>query len=175
MSFAVDLYRGGDYVKRGDDDALIATVDRIYYRLVGPVEAYFEYGPVREQATGYPTDDHFGGSMTQLKNSKQVRLTIKAVDAKGYEVSDDPNVTSDDITWDVADRSVVDLSTIDARNVDVIAGNDGSTVVTATLPNGVAVTQAFDVIPGDATAMEFTVGEPTDQGGATPPPPVVAP
>lgn len=167
MEFAVDLYRD-EFVKRGDDKSLTDTADVIFNWLVRPVMAFFEFGPVLEQDTKYPTSDTFGGSMTQLKDSQQVRITVKARDAKGAEVGDDPSSTGDDINWSSADTNVATVNMADPRNADIIAGNVGSTVVTATLPDGVVVTQAIDVIPGTATAMEFTVGEPTDQAPAAP-------
>jgi hypothetical protein len=165
--FAVELYRG-EFVKRGDNDALIETAGVIFRFLTGAVMAYFEFGTVLEQATKYPTDDQFGGSMSQLKDTQQVDITVKARDAKGFEVGDDPTTTADDIQWSSADTTIATVNVgADNRTATVVAGNVGSTVVTATL-GPIVVTQAVDVIAGDAVAMEISVGTPTDQAPAAP-------
>ena len=164
---AVELYRG-EFVKRGDNDALIETAGVIFHFLTGAVVAYFEFGTVLDQTTKYPTDDQFGGSMTQLRDTQQVTLTVRARDAKGFEVGDDPTTTADDVQWTSADESIATLVVgADNRSATVVAGGVGSTVASATM-GAIVITQAIDVIPGDAVAMEFDVGDPTDQAPATP-------
>jgi hypothetical protein len=77
---------------------------------------------------------------------------VAETDAKGQPV------TTDTLTWTVADPTVATLQvSADTYSAVVVAGNVGSTVVTLT-DGTLTATEAVDVIAGTATAIVLNEG-----------------
>lgn len=103
--------------------------------------------------------------MAQLHDDEQVDVSVRAVDAKGFEVDVDLSATVEDTTV----ATVQELE--DGRTFRVIAGNPGSTIVHVTTGE-LEATLAVDVVPGDVALVQLTVGDPVKQAPADQPPTV---
>lgn len=91
-------------------------------------------------------------------------LSVGVFDAIGDPIGDDPNTTTDDLTWslDSGDGVVTLTVSADTRTCTVTAGSLGSAVVRVTLGD-LTGTVAVDVIAGDAAELRITEGEPTSE------------
>lgn len=106
-------------------------------------------GPITLQG-----EDHM-----QVHDNEQFTLSVSAVDSKGFPTSDTFTVSVDNP--DVV--SVVDDDQ-DGRTFLVVAGNPGSAVVTIQESDGpLFVTEAVDVVVGDAVTVSVVEGTPEDQ------------
>lgn len=124
-------------------------------------------GPVRDQATNAVVDNPLErktGIMVALKDNQQFSLSVATQDAKGFATTDSA------LTVTSADTGVLTVSGPDASGqYTAVAGNPGSTVVTAT--DGVSTgTLAVDVTSGDTSSIVITEGAVTDQPVPTPTP-----
>jgi hypothetical protein len=167
MTLAVQLHQG--HFRRGTEGnrAVRDTADEIFYFIVG-LALCIEWGPVTDQTTGQLQDalPRSPGGHMQLKDSQQVAGHVKARDAKGYEIADNPLDTADDVTWSVDDTSIATVEASNGgRDFTLTAGAPGSCVLSGTIGDRV-ITEAVDVITGDLAALEVTFDDPTDQ--ATP-------
>jgi hypothetical protein len=162
MTLAAQLHQGHFERGREGNRALLDTAEEILFFLIG-LTLRMEFGPVVNQGTGQPTGTVFGGLMAQLHDDEKVSGTIKAIDAKGFEVPDDPSSTADDVTYTSDDETIATIvAGATPRDYTITAGNVGSCVVSATIGDRV-ITQAIDVIPGDIAAMSFELGTPEKQ------------
>ncbi len=156
-----DLVQTGGY--------FLALASEIYEWLAGPVVMSLSFGPILKQGTREPTGREPGGSPMQLHDDEEVDGTIALRSAKGNEVPDAPG-TQDDIVWTVeGDEGVIAIEvSADSRTCTVRAVDLGSAVLRGAFGENLFITEAFDVIPGDAVAMEVSFGTPRKQ--ATEPP-----
>jgi hypothetical protein len=135
----------------------LASASAIYRWLVGPAALFLTIGPILKQGTREPTGRQPGGSPMQLRDNEEVDLTVTVASAKGNEILDQPGA-EDDIAWTVDADGVVELVVSEnTRMCTVRAVDVGSAVVRMELGE-LFVTEAFDVIPGEAERMEFTAG-----------------
>lgn len=164
LRLAVDLHsKGFDSRAYGANAAVVETAATLYRFLDRSTTFFLIVGPVLAQSTGLPTGNTTKGSPMQLHDDEKVDLTVAETDAKGFPVSDDPNSTTDDVTWFVDDESVASLQvSSDTRTATVLAGSVGSAVVTVTAGT-LTATVAVDVIAGGATVLTVTAGTPVPQ------------
>ena len=103
----------------------------------------------------------------QLHDNEQVDVTVRPVDAKGFE-------SADALEYVVADETiatVVGATDEDSHTATIVAGVPGSTTVTITDPtavdpatgNPLFVTIAVDTLPAGASALDVEVGTPVPQ------------
>jgi hypothetical protein len=115
---------------------------------------------VRMTLTAGPATPQTGttkGNTMQLHDTEQFTLSVAETDAKGQPV------TTDTLTWTVADPAVATLQvSADTYSAVVVAGTVGSTVVTLT-DGTITATEAVDVIAGAATAVVLSEGPVTPQ------------
>ncbi len=97
--------------------------------------------------------------MAQLHDDEQVDVSVRALDAKGFEVDVDLSATVDDETVATVTEGA------DGHTFTVVAGNPGSTIVHVTTGD-LEATLAVDVVPGDVALVKLDVGEPTKQAPA---------
>lgn len=113
-------------------------------------------GPVRKQTTGTISVTQPGGPKMQLHDDEQVTYTLSAVDAKGFSVvGENFSATSDDTT-------TVTVTEGDEGVFLAVAGNVGSAILTFT-DGTLTVTEAVDVVAGDAATIQVTAGAPEKQ------------
>jgi uncharacterized membrane protein YqgA involved in biofilm formation len=99
----------------------------------------------------------------QLHDNEQVTYTVQATDAKGQ------SVTGETIDFTVDNGDVLGLQVSgDGTTATIVAGTVGSGVLTATVGT-LQVTEAIDVIAGDATAISLVPGEVTQQDASAAP------
>jgi len=135
----------------------LASASAIHRWLVGPAVLFLTIGPILKQGTREPTGREPGGSPMQLRDNEEVDLSVVVASAKGNEIPDLPGA-EDDITWSTDVTGVVELVVSEnSRTCTVRAVDVGSAVVRMELGD-LFKTEAFDVIPGDAAALEFTAG-----------------
>jgi len=97
-----------------------------------------------------------------MKDTEKAPITVTAEDAKGQVTA---SVT--DVTFTSADPTIATITTDPDGTVWVVAGNPGSTVITADWPDSpggdLQGTLAVDVTAGDATSLTITTGAPVAQ------------
>jgi hypothetical protein len=98
----------------------------------------------------------------QIHDNEQFALTVSAVDSKGFPTSDTFTAVADNP--DVV--SIMDDDQ-DGRTFLVVAGNPGSAVITIS-DGALSVTEAVDVITGEAVSISLVEGEPEDQPTSEP-------
>lgn len=171
LMLAARLHEARYPEQESTDDAdlrLLTTAERIWRWLSGPAYILLHVGPVTDQETGEIQTTNPGGNPMQLRDNQQVDLSVTLASAKGNEIPDDPNATTDDLVWSVENGTdVVDLVTSgDSRTATVRALDLGSAVVRVTVPGtepALFATLAVDVIPGPAALVTIQAGEPTEQ------------
>jgi hypothetical protein len=131
---------------------VLETATRLYDWLNTPPPAVrmtlTASAPVPQTTPGSTTE----GNTMQLHDTEEFTLSVAETDAKGQPV------TTDTITWTVADPTVATLQVAaDTYSAVVVAGNVGSTVVTLT-DGTITATEAVDVIAGVATAIVLNEG-----------------
>lgn len=106
----------------------------------------------------------------QLHDDEEVDGTVVLASAKGNEVPDAPG-TQDDIAWTVeGDEGVIEIEVSeDSRTVTVRALDLGTATLRGAFGDNLFVTESFDVIPGDAVAMNVSFGTPRKQTPDTEP------
>lgn len=144
----------------------LALASAIHGWLVGPAVMFLSFGSILKQGTREPTGREPGGSPMQLHDDEEVDGTVTLASAKGNEVPDAPG-TQDDITWTVeGNEGVVEIEVSeDTRTVTVRALDLGSATLRGSFGENLFVTEAFDVIPGDVTAISVNFGTPRKQAG----------
>lgn len=151
----------------------IALATAIYDWLAGPATLFITFGPILKQGTREPTGREPGGSPMQLHDDEEVDGTVDLASAKGNEVPDAPG-TQDDITWTVeGDEGVIEIAvSADSRTVTVRALDLGTATLRGAFGDNLFITESFDVIPGDAVAMNVSFGAPRKQAAPEPEEPV---
>ena len=158
-------------------DGQIITRDatRYYQWLVGPAHLHLHIGAVRDADGQIITQPKGQPVQLRITDSEgrpyECDLTVSVYDAVGNEISDDPNVTTDDLTWalDSGDGVVSLAVSGDTRTCTVTATSLGSAVVRVTLGD-LSGTLSFDVIPGDAASLTIVETEPRTRPDAEPAP-----
>lgn len=158
------------------DRELIATSKSIFDFLAGPAFLFLNIGPVVHQDTGSPVANPLGGNPMQLRDNEQFTASVELKSARGNSILDQPG-TQDDISWSVtaedgtSGESLLTLEVSeDTRTATVkAAGPVGSAVLRAEIGE-LFVTEAVDVVPGEATLITVTTSEPTTQEEPTPEP-----
>lgn len=114
-----------------------------------PARLSISVGPITKQGEG----------TVQLHDDEQVTFAVSAVDSKGFPTSDTfTAVTSDETVITITDDDA------DAKTFLAVAGVPGSAVVTITETDGpLTVTEAFDVVTGDAVTIKVEEGTPEKQ------------
>ena len=100
-----------------------------------------------------------GENAVQIHDNEQFTLAVSATDSKGF-------ATPDTFTTSVDNPDVVSVvdDDNDGRTFLVVAGNPGSAVITIQEADGpLFVTEAVDVIIGDAVAIAVQEGTPEVQ------------
>jgi hypothetical protein len=87
----------------------------------------------------------------QLRNDKQVRLSVQAFDGAGHAVHDT-------FTWSIDDPTVARLTDATEQAVTVWAVTLGRAVVSALDPSGVGAAFEVEVVPGAPASAVITVG-----------------
>lgn len=108
---------------------------------------------------GSPSESPVSGrnDSMQLHDDEQVTYTVEATDAKGQSVS------GEQINYSVDNADVLSLTvSADGASATIAAGTTGSGVLTATV-GSLSVTEAIDVIAGDATAITLVPGDVSKQ------------
>jgi hypothetical protein len=135
------------YLGQGQDDGRVIVRLRI--------------GAVTNRRTGAPVAHTVGGATMQLHDDEQVSYTLSAVDAKGQALAGDTfNAASDNET-------VVTIAQQDDGSFLAVAGTPGSATLTFS-DGSLSVTEAIDVIAGDAVAISVTAGTVEKQAPAAP-------
>lgn len=160
------------------DRELITTAKSIFDFLAGPAFLFLNIGPVVHQDTGQPIANPLGGNPMQLRDDEQFTATVELKSARGNSILDQPG-TQDDISWTVEGDDAEGVLTLevseDTRTATVKAsGPVGSAVLRAEIGE-LFVTEAVDVVPGEASLITVQTSEPTKQqdtepGGETPEP-----
>lgn len=157
-----------DATYRRLEQAVLATAETWLAWLRGPTHLIVSFGPIVNQETKLPTGStHTGGTTMQLHDNEQVDVTVRPVDAKGFESADALEFTVSDDTV----VSVVGATDEDSHTATLVAGNPGSAVVTITDPTAIDpatsapifVTIAVDTLPAGAVALNVEVGTPVVQ------------
>lgn len=138
--------------------------------LRGPATLRLTAGIVRKQSTGLPSGTPTPqGDTMQIHDDEEFDLTLEELDAKGFATS-----TQTPPTWTSSDETVVPLAvSADAKTFTVVAGNPGSSVVTAsvTLDDGTVLpdtTYAVDVTPAGVATVNMVAGPVRKQAPAAP-------
>ena len=158
-----------------DDRAITRTATHLYQWLIGPAHLHLHVGPIRDADGQIITQPKGQPVQLRITDSEgrpyECDLTVSVYDAVGNEISDDPNVTTDDLTWalDSGDGVVSLAVSGDTRTCTVTATSLGSAVVRVTLGD-LSGTVAFDVIPGDAASLTIVETEPRTRPDAEPAP-----
>ncbi|MES2210992.1 MAG: hypothetical protein V4515_12570 [Chloroflexota bacterium] len=148
--------------------AVLTTADAFFAWLRGPTRLLIEFGDIVKQDSLLPTGNtNAGGNMAQLHDNEQVDVTVKAVDAKGFESSDALTYVSADETV----ATIVGATDEDSHTATIVAGNPGSTTVTVTDPTAIDpatgapifATIAVDVLAAGAVTVQVTEGTPVPQ------------
>lgn len=161
LQHAVDLHRN-DF-DPGDGPLVLVTANTLFGWLTGPITLVVTAGPAVDQTTGKFTGNSGGTNMVALKDTEKFELTVTAEDAKG-QVTAGPT----DVTFTAADTAVLTITGPDADGKTWgIAGNPGSTVLTADWPDSpsgdIQGTLAVDVTVGDAVSLVIAAGAPVAQ------------
>ena len=116
-------------------------------------------------AGGKPAGTVFQGGIVELKDTKQVRLNLDVHDWKGVDTAEPAGVQ---LSWSTDDPGVVSIQpSEDGLSCLAVAGVPGSCMVQ--ISDGTRTgSLAFDVTPGDVSAISIVAGEPEDQPGVTP-------
>ena len=144
------------------EDAVRATADLFAAWIEGPIELLMIPGPVVDEQTGLPTDTQQKGTDTMQMNTGQAfTFTLKGRDRSGY-ITTIPDV---EVTTDNPAVAILARDPEVPGKWRVGSGEPGESVLTAELPplteGGEPRTARLvvDVIPGDAVAIEFEIGE----------------
>lgn len=158
------------------DRELIATAKAMFDFLVGPAFLSLKIGPVSKQDTGLPVANPLGGNPMQLRDDEQFTATVELTSSRGNQVLDQPG-DQDDVRWtlegDGADGVLSLEVSDDSRTATVKAsGPVGSAVLRAEVGD-LFVTEAVDVVAGEAALITISTSTPTKQedetGGEQPP------
>jgi hypothetical protein len=97
------------------------------------------------------------GAVMQIHDNEQYAITVSAVDSKGFP-------TTDVFTTAVDNPDVISVvdDDQDGRTFTVVAGNPGSAVITIS-DGTLSVTEAVDVVVGEAVTISVQEGAPEDQ------------
>jgi len=155
------------------DRELIATAKAMFDFLVGPAFLSLKIGPVSKQDTGLPVANPLGGNPMQLRDDEQFTATVELTSSRGNPVADRPGDETDNVNWTVEGDAegvlTLDVSE-DSRTATVkAAGPVGSAVLRAEVGE-LFVTQAVDVVAGDAALMSISTSTPTKQESELPEP-----
>lgn len=138
-----------------------STAETLYAWLNGTTRMVVTYGAVQKQTGVFAGPITFTEENTvQLHDDEKFTLSVRTVDAKGFD-------TADAITWDVDDTAVVTLNVSeDGRSCEVLAGQPGSAVITVTdaaTDPVLSATEAVDVVPGGTATITLTEGDVSKQ------------
>lgn len=142
-----------------DETAVRNTAEVFLAWLKGAVSMTLFAGPITNQFSGMPSGVPTPqGGTVQLHDNEQFDLTVDTKDAKGFE-------TPDTVTWASADETVATVVvSLDGRTATIVAGNPGSTVITATDDAaGLSATEAIDVVPAGTATVSLVEGPVTTQ------------
>jgi hypothetical protein len=143
--------------------AVRATASDLFDWLIGPALMFLTLGPVVDQATGDTITQPTGGSSVQITETQQFDVTVDVRSAKGTAIPDDPNISTDDVAFEVGDPGVASvLLDPSGRRATVVAGVAGSTDLTVSLGE-LSARVAVDVVPGGAATLNVTTGDPVEQ------------
>jgi hypothetical protein len=117
----------------------------------GGVILRLRVGPVVDSRSGLPAAHSMKGTTMQLHDNEQVGYTLSAVDAKGVALSGDTFTATSDNETACTVTQQADGSFL------AVAGTPGSAVLTFS-DGTLSVTEAIDVIAGDAVAISVTAG-----------------
>ena len=137
------------------------TAETFYAWLNGTIHLSLEHGPVTKQTPGSPAGTTLNEeNAVQIHDDEKFTLSVRTVDAKGFE-------TADQIDWTVDDTAVVTLNVSeDGRSCEVLAGQPGSAVITVTdsaTDPVLSATEAVDVVAGGTATITLTEGEVSKQ------------
>jgi|SRR6185312_3756879 hypothetical protein len=156
LMFAVESHRND--ITPCDPRRVLRAANMYFCWLTAPIRLILGRGPAVDQTTGQPTNNE-GDTM---KDTDKAQLTVTAEDAKGQVTA-----SGADITFTSADTTVATIVTDPDGTMWVVAGNPGSTVITADWPDSpggdLQGTLAVDVTAGDATSLVITAGAPVPQ------------
>jgi hypothetical protein len=166
LNAAVELHRDREHHNQSPGDAVVAAAEKFFRFLYLNAEVKhiaLVPGMISAQDGSATRQPDQGENPMQLHDDEQVTYTVEATDAKGQEV------TGETINFSVDDTSVAAITvSADGTSATIVAGTTGSAVLTATV-GALTVTEAIDVIAGDATAISLVPGEVTKQDAAAPP------
>ena len=143
------------------EDAIRATADVMAAWIEGPIALLMIPGPVVDERTGLPTDIKQKGTDMQMNTGQAFTFTLKGRDRSGY-ITTIPDV---EVTTDNPAVAILARDPEVPGKWRVGSGEPGESVLTAELPplteGGEPRTARLvvDVIPGDAVAIEFEIGE----------------
>jgi hypothetical protein len=137
------------------------TAEVLYAWLNGTTRLLLTRSNVTRQNSGIPAgESSTEGTPMQLHDDEKFTLSVRTVDAKGFD-------TADDIDWTADDTSVVTLNVSDdGRSCEVVAGQPGSAVITVTdsaTDPVLSATEAVDVVAGGTATIQLTEGDVTKQ------------
>lgn len=161
LAHAVTLHEG--LTDDGDVGKVVRrTATDLFDWLIGPALMFLTLGPVIDQTTG-DTITQSGGSSVQLTETQQFTVDVDVRSAKGTAIPDDPNISTDDVLFEIGDPSVASvLLDASGRRATVVAGVAGSTDLTVSLGE-LSARVAVDVVPGGAATLNVTTGDPVEQ------------
>lgn len=138
-----------------------STAEGFYAWLNGTTHLSLSRGPVTKQTSGSPAGTTLNEESTmQLHDDEKFTLSVRTVDAKGFD-------TADAIDWTVDNTDVVTLTVSeDGRSCEVLAGQPGSAVITVTdsaTDPVLSATEAVDVVAGGTATITLTEGDVTKQ------------
>ena len=168
LAHAVALHEGLVVADVDAGKVVRATATDLFDWLIGPALLFLTLGPVVDQATGDTISTTPKGSPVQITETQQFTVDVDVRSAKGTQIPDDPNISTDDVQFDIGDPSVAAVQLdVSGRRATVIAGVAGSTDLTVSLGE-LSARVAVDVVPGGAATLNVTTGEPTEQGTGEP-------
>jgi hypothetical protein len=112
-------------------------------------------GFVRDQSTGVVSTQPVEGTTMQLRDTQQVDYAVTEVDAKGYAVDGGAFTAT-------SDTEAVVTVVQNGSTFTAVAGGVGSAVLTFS-DGTISITEAIDVVAGDAATIAVTAGAVSEQ------------
>jgi hypothetical protein len=163
LALAVDLHQHAS--AHPSPEGVISTADKFAQWLGNDVvglylqPSQFTY----EQGSPVMVITRFRENTVELKDTQQVMVSAHAHDPKGFDTAEAEGVT---LTWSTSDpNSVAIQPSDDGLSCLAVAGNPGSGVVLQVTDGTRTGSLAFDVTPGDVSAIVVEAGTPEQQPG----------